>query len=79
MKIVIQRLNTLLDTLLDHEDLLGARLLELSFLVGSYIHEELGDLVSILTRSRHFNRTGPVEVEVAQCVRQMLQLLLREV
>lgn len=79
MQTVIQRFTTLLDTLLDHEGFLGAGLLRVSFLVGSNIHKELSNLVSILTRSRHFDRTGPIKVEVAQCVRKVLQLLLREV
>lgn len=79
MKTVIQRLSNLFDTLLDHEDLLGTGLLLLSLLVRSNIHEELRNLVSILAGSWHFDRTCPVEIEVAQCVSQVLKLLLSKV
>lgn len=77
---MIKWLHHLLHSLLHHQRFLTAGLLRLSLLlVGSDVHEELSDFVSVLTRSGHFNRTGPVEVEVAQRVRQMLQLLLSEV
>jgi len=37
-------------------------------------HVELSNLVSILTRSRHLDRTCPVEVTVAQSKRKLLNL-----
>ena len=37
---------------------------------------EVGDLVSILARSWHFDRSCPVEVEVAQSKRQVLNVQL---
>ena len=79
MQTVIKRLHHLLHSLLHHQRFLTAGLLRLSLLVCSDVHEELSDFVSVLTRSGHFDGTGPVEVEVAQRVRQMLQLLLSEV
>ena len=48
-------------------------------LVRSDVHEELSDFVSVLTRSGHFNGTGPVEVEVTQREGKLLQLNLRKV
>lgn len=41
-------------------------------------HIEVGDLVSILAGSWHLDRTGPVVVEVAQSVGQLLKLDLSE-
>ena len=80
MQTVIKRLHHLLHSLLHHQCFLTAGLLRLSLLlVGSDVHEELSDFVSVLTRSGHFNGTSPVEVEVTQRVRQMLQLLFSEV
>jgi len=49
----------------------------LATLIGQ--HEELGNLVCVLARRRHFDWTGPVEVEVAQSKGQLLQLNLRQV
>ena len=43
-------------------------------LVGPDRHEELGDLVRILTRRRHFDRTCPVVVKVAQGVGQLFDV-----
>lgn len=74
MKSMIQRLNRCLNSLLNHEGFLRTSLtLILSLLlVSTDVHEELCDLVSVLTRCWHFDGTSPVEVEVAQRVRQML-------
>ena len=41
-------------------------------------HVEIGDLVCVLARSWYFDRTGPVEVSVAEGVGQRLQLDLLE-
>lgn len=71
---MIQRFNRLLDSLSNHERLLGTLLLLRLplLLVGTDIHKELSDLVSILAGCWHFDRACPVEVEVAQRVRQVL-------
>ena len=37
-------------------------------------HVQLSDLVSVLARSRHFNWTCPVEVEVAESKSEMLKV-----
>ena len=42
-------------------------------------HVELSNLVSVLTRCRHLDWTSPVEVEVAEGVRQLLDVHLGEV
>ena len=41
-------------------------------------HVEVSDLVGILTGSWHFDRTGPIVVEVAESVGQLLQVDLSE-
>jgi hypothetical protein len=46
------------------------------FLCGSDGHVELCDLVSVLARRWDFDWTCPVEVEVAQCKSQMLDVKL---
>ena len=43
-------------------------------LVSTDIHVELCDLVSILAGCWNFDRSRPIEVKVAESVRQMLQL-----
>lgn len=79
VKTVIKRLHYLLNPLPHHECFLRTGLLRISLLlVGTDVHEELSDLVCVLTRSRYFDRTSPVEVEMAQSVGQVLQLLLCE-
>ena len=42
-------------------------------------HVELSNLVSVLARCRHLDWTGPVEIEVAEGVRQLLDVHLGEV
>ena len=37
---------------------------------------EIGDLVGVLAGCRDFDGAGPVEVEVAECESQLLQLVL---
>lgn len=50
-------------------------LLALLVMLGeAHIRIEFGDLVSVLARSRHFNWTCPVEVEVAESKSEMLKV-----
>ena len=42
-------------------------------------HVELSDLVSVLARCRHFDWTSPVEVEMAERVRQLLDVNLGKI
>lgn len=44
--------------------------------VGSNRHVELSNLVSILAGCRYFDWSGPIEVEVAECVCQLLDVEL---
>ena len=53
-------------------------LIQLLFLCSSNGHIELSDLVSVLTWSRNFNCTGPVEVEMAESIGQLLDVNLRQ-
>ena len=82
VKFVVQRLHR--DTLLLDEGLLLLRDASLAvvvpvamaFLSRANGHVELGNLVGVLARSGHLDRTSPVEVEVAESVGQLLQLNL---
>lgn len=62
---------SLLRSLLDGS---GSLLLTLLATARANVHVELGDLVRVLARSWHLDGTGPVEVEVAQGERKLLQL-----
>ena len=68
--------NFLLDSslLLLLRGVVAARLFVLLFLCGTNCHVEFCDLVSILTRSRDFDRTSPVEIEVAEGIGQLLNV-----
>lgn len=72
--------NFLLDSslLLLLRGIVAARLFVLLFLCGTDCHVEFCDLVSILTRSRDFDRTSPVEIEVAEGIGQLLNVDLRQ-
>ena len=83
MEELVQRLDFLLNFLragiVHFLCLLAAALLGLLRLTGGTDgHVELSDLVSVLTWCWHFYRTGPVEVEVAEGVCQLLDVRLRE-
>ncbi len=78
MKLVIQRLNKLVYLLLDDQGILGG-LVGLLLLVGTDVHKELCNLVRVLARSRHFDWTCPVEIEVTQSISQVLKFKLCQV
>ena len=67
--------NFLLDSslLLLFRGVVAARLFVLLFLCGTDCHVEFCDLVSILARSRDFDTSTPVEIEVTKLVCQILQ------
>ena len=52
----------------------AARLFVLLFLCGTDCHVEFCDLVSILARSRDFDWTSPVEIEVTEGIGQLLNV-----
>ena len=54
---------SLLRSLLDGS---GTLLLSLLAAASTDVHVELGDLVGVLARSGHLDRSSPVEVEVAE-------------
>ena len=72
--------NFLLDSslLLLLRGIVAARLFVLLFLCGTDCHVEFCDLVSILARSRDFDWTSPVEIEVAEGIGQLLNVDLRQ-
>jgi hypothetical protein len=74
MQPVVERHDGLVDFLLEQQSLLRARLLLLLLPVGTDVHEELRNLVRVLARRWHFDRTCPVKVEVAQRVGQQLEV-----
>ncbi len=78
MKLVVQRLDARLHLFLDHQNVLG-RLVWLLPLVGTDVHEELCDLVRVLAWRRNFDWTSPVEIEMAESVSQVLQLMFSQV
>lgn len=45
----------------------------------AYVRVELCDLVTILTRSRNFDRSSPVEIEMTKSEGQVLNIKLTEV
>ena len=68
--------NLLLDSslLLLLRGVVAARLFVLLFLRGTDCHVEFCDLVSILARSRDFDWTSPVEIEVTEGIGQLLNV-----
>ncbi len=74
MQSVVEWFDDLIDFLLHHIRLLAAGLLLLLFAVRTDVHEELCNLVRVLTRSRNFDWTSPVEVEVTERVGEQLQV-----
>ena len=72
--------NFLLDSslLLLLRGVVAARLFVLLFLCGTDCHIEFCDLMSILARSRDFDWTSPVEIEVTEGIGQLLDVDLRQ-
>ena len=83
MEFLVQRLNKLLDICLDLGILLlgvAASLLVLLLSAGcSDGHVELSNFVSVLAGCWHFDWTSPVEVEMTERVRQLLDVKLDKV
>lgn len=80
MKLLVEWHHSLLTMLSHLKGLLTALLavVLLTLLRGSNRHVELSDLVSILAGSWNFDWACPVEVEVAKCKRQLLDVDLRK-
>ena len=81
MEFLVQWFNELLNISLDLRLLLVAIPLLVLFLSTSRSnrHVELSDFVSVLAWRRNFDWTSPVEVEVAEGVRQLLDVKLGKV
>lgn len=76
MKLLVEGHHTLLTVSPHLKRLLAAILggVVMTLLRGSDRHVELSDLVSVLAGSWHLDWTRPVEVEVAECKRQVLNV-----
>jgi len=65
----------LLAVLFYHSHLIGDLLLVVSLVPGqARCHIEVSDFMGVLARSRHLDGASPVEVVVAQSIRQVLDL-----
>lgn len=79
MKSVVKRCNRLLNVLFDHQCFFSWSLWLINFLlVSSNIHKELCNFVSILTWRWNFDRSCPIEVEMAKSKCKMLNLDLSQ-
>ena len=87
MKLLAKILNISLDLALNSLHLMPFCVCPLSLILDAVVadalpiandHVELGNLVGVLTRGWHFDRTLPVKITVAKCKSQLLYVNLAQ-